>query len=95
MAQGLNSENDIQRAIDRLVAVLPERLCRLFFTRERLLRLERMVNQRIAHTFFVDLIVRQEGPSLRPRLRVFIRPHLKLAIGRIQTFQSAALQPCD
>lgn len=64
MAQGLISENDIQRAIDRLGDVVPETICRQFFTRERLLRLERMVDQRIAHPFLIDLIVRQQGPSL-------------------------------
>ena len=64
MAQGLISEHDIQRAADRLRDVMPERLCRQYFAREHLLRLERIVSQQIAHPFLIDLIVRQQGPSL-------------------------------
>lgn len=70
MTQGLISETDIQRAADRLREVMPDRMCRQFFARDRLLRLERMVGFQLAPEFLLDLIVRQQGPSLladRPR----------------------------
>lgn len=70
MAQGLISESDVQRAADRLREVMPEKVCRQFFDRGRLARLERMAGGPIASEFLLDLIVRHEGASLlaaRPR----------------------------
>lgn len=70
VAQGLISEDDIQKATDRLRAVLPEAFPRLYFGKERMLRLERIVGTKLASHFLLDLLVRQQGPSLlaeRPR----------------------------
>ncbi len=70
MAHGLISESDIQRAADQLREVMTDKICRQFFARDRLLRLERMVGSPLATEFLIDLIVRQQGPSLladRPR----------------------------
>lgn len=73
--QGLISEADIQRASERLRAVLPEAFPRQYFGKERMLRLERIVGAKLASHFLLDLLVRQQGPSLlaeRPRR---IGPH--------------------
>lgn len=70
MAAGLISEDDIQRAVDRLRKVLPETFPRAYFGKERMLRLERIVGSKLAGPFLLDLLVRQQGPSLlseRPR----------------------------
>lgn len=64
MAQGLISEDDIQRAAERLRRVLPEAFPRLYFGKERMLRLERIVGSKLAPHFLLDLLVRQQGPSL-------------------------------
>lgn len=70
MTVGLISEADIQRATDHLRKVLPESFPRLYFGKERMLRLERIVGTKLAPHFLLDLMVRQQGPSLlaeRPR----------------------------
>jgi DNA repair protein RadD len=70
MAAGLISEDDIQQAVDRLRKVLPETFPRAYFGKERMLRLERIVGSKLAGHFLLDLLVRQQGPSLlseRPR----------------------------
>jgi len=70
MAQGLISEDDIQKAAERLRKVLPESFPRLYFGKERMLRLERIVGAKLSPHFLLDLLVRQQGPSLlaeRPR----------------------------
>lgn len=67
---GLVSEDDIQKATDRLRKVLPDAFCRHFFGSARLARLERIVGTTISSHFLLDLIVRQQGPQLlaeRPR----------------------------
>ncbi|HRU10729.1 MAG TPA: hypothetical protein P5144_15240, partial [Thermoanaerobaculia bacterium] len=67
---GLISEVDIQRACERLRTVLPEAFPRQYFGRERMDRLERIVGTKLTTHFLLDLLVRQQGPSLlaeRPR----------------------------
>ena len=67
---GLISEVDIQRACERLRTVLPESFPRQYFGRERMARLERIVGTKLTTHFLLDLLVRQQGPSLlaeRPR----------------------------
>jgi len=67
---GLISEVDIQRACERLRTVLPESFPRQYFGRERMDRLERIVGTKLTTHFLLDLLVRQQGPSLlaeRPR----------------------------
>jgi superfamily II DNA or RNA helicase len=67
---GLISESDIQLAAMRLRRALPAEFCRQYFGRDRLLRLERIVGEKIGTAFLADLIVRQQGPQLlaeRPR----------------------------
>jgi superfamily II DNA or RNA helicase len=67
---GLISEVDIQRACERLRTVLPEAFPRQYFGRERMARLERIVGTKLTTHFLLDLLVRQQGPSLlaeRPR----------------------------
>lgn len=70
MAAGLISEDDIQRASARLRKVLSAEVCRQYFGRDRLSRLERIVGGKVATEFLIDLIVRHQGPQLlaeRPR----------------------------
>lgn len=64
MAQGLISEDDIQKATERLRKVLPPTFARHYFGKERMLRLERIVDTQLAPHFLLDLLVRQAGPSL-------------------------------